>query len=196
MKDVWNNTDLIKTLKNGGIVVLPTDTIYGVVGKAEYINTVERIHKVRNDGLEKRCIVLISNINELEKFSINLSKDEKEILKDYWYDGFNSENKNRRPVTVTLPFTTERFTYLHFGKGFLGFRLPQEIGLQNLLKETGPLIAPSANLSGLPPAKNIEEAKNYFGDKVDMYVDGGEIIAKPSKIIKLNKDGSITVIRD
>ncbi len=76
------------------------------------------------------------------------------------------------------------------------FRLPSPKPLRNLLLKTGPLIAPSANPEGLSPSKNIEEAKKYFGDSVDFYVDGGEIEAKASKLIKLNNDGSIIVLRD
>src|SRR5204863_149383 len=69
----------------------------------------------------------------------------------------------------------EKFEYLHRGTNTLALRLPKDESLQNLLKKTGPLIAPSANVEGLPPAKNITDAKKYFGDGVDLYIDGGEI---------------------
>jgi len=61
---------------------------------------------------------------------------------------------------------------------------------------TGPLIAPSANPEGLPPARNLEEAKGYFGDSVDMYMDGGEINGKASRLVKLRKDGSVVILRE
>lgn len=196
MGNVWNNTDLIKTLKNGGIVVMPTDTIYGVVGSAENKSTVERIYKVRNRPLEKRCIVLIGDLDELKKLDIVLNEEEKETLKEYWLNDFDLEIKKIRPTSVELRFTNKNFTYLHLDNGFLAFRLPQSLELRNLLKQTGPLIAPSANLSGLPPAKTIQEAKSYFADGVDLYVDGGYIEGNASKIIRLNQDGSIVVIRE
>lgn len=60
----------------------------------------------------------------------------------------------------------------------------------------GSLIAPSANPEARLPAKNIEEAKKYFGDLVDLYIDGGELKNKPSKLIRLNNNGSIIVLRE
>ena len=62
--------------------------------------------------------------------------------------------------------------------------------------ETGPLIAPSANTEGLSPAENIEQAKKYFGDLVDFYVDGGLITSRASKIVRLHTDGSVSILRE
>ena len=64
-----------------------------------------------------------------------------------------------------------------------------------MLLKTGPLIAPSANPEDLPPAQNILQAKKYFGDSVNVYVDGGEIMGKASRIIKLHKDGTTNILR-
>jgi len=74
--------------------------------------------------------------------------------------------------------------------------MPAPKSLRNLLFKTGPLIAPSANTEALPPSRNIAEAKKYFGNKVDLYIDGGEIVGQPSQIIRLNTDGTIVVLRE
>ena len=66
--------------------------------------------------------------------------------------------------------------------------------IQKILKETGPLIAPSANPEGLPPATTIAEAKKYFGDKVNFYL-AGRTKTKPSTLVKIDKNGRIEVIR-
>ena len=58
----------------------------------------------------------------------------------------------------------------------------------DLLKETGPLVAPSANPEGEIPAKNIEEARKYFGNKVDFYIDEGKIISEPSTLVRIDED--------
>jgi L-threonylcarbamoyladenylate synthase len=63
------------------------------------------------------------------------------------------------------------------------------VSLGRLLKKTGPLVAPSANPQGLPPASNVKEAKIYFGERVDFYVPGGSPAAKSSKIIKITEKG-------
>ncbi|OGI67814.1 threonylcarbamoyl-AMP synthase [Candidatus Nomurabacteria bacterium RIFCSPHIGHO2_01_FULL_42_15] len=181
---MWNDENLTKVLKEGGIAVMPTDTLYGIVGSALNISVVNRIYEARKRAPNKPCIILIGEIGELEKFSITLSKEQKNIIKEF-----------KEPVSFILDCLDEKFSYLHRGTKTLAFRLPAQAGLQELLKETGPLVAPSANLEGLSPAQNIAEAKKYFGDKVDLYVDGGEIQGKASRIIKLNKDGSVEILR-
>lgn len=184
--NIWNEKNLIKVLSKNGVVVMPTDTIYGIVGKALEKSTVERIYNIKKRTPDKPCIILISDIKDLEKFSIILSEKQKEKLKEYWTG----------PVSVILECEKDSLEYLHRSTKTLSFRLPSLSSLQNLLAKTGPLIAPSANPEALPPSKNIEEAKKYFGDLVDLYVDGGELIGKPSKLIKLNNDGSISVLRE
>lgn len=182
-----NTENLIKILSEKGVVVMPTDTLYGIVGRAEDREVVERIYKIRKRSPEKPCIILISDISELEKFSVFISDEQKKLLENYWKSA---------SVSVILDCTDEKFSYLHRGTQTLAFRLPKTLDLQNLLKETGPLIAPSANPEGLLPAQNIDEAKKYFGDSVDLYIDGGTLIGKASKVIKLPKDGGVLVVRD
>lgn len=184
-ENVWNNENLIKILKEGGVVVMPTDTLYGLVGKAENEAVVNRIYKIRKRNPKKPCIILIGDISELKKFSIILSKEQELVLNKNWPG----------PVSVVLDCFDDSLSYLHRGAKTLAFRLPASEELRNLLIKTGPLIAPSANTEELPPAKNISEAKKYFGDSVDLYVDGGSIISKASKIIKLYKDGTVDILR-
>lgn len=185
----WNDANLIKVLQDGGVAVMPTDTIYGLVGRAENSDTVNRIYNLKKRTPKKPCIILIGDINEIEKFSVNLSKEQKNKLKEYWQIG-------SVPVSIILDCLDENFSYLHRGTKTLAFRLPSPQSLRDLLLSIGPLIVPSANPEGLPPAQNISEAKKYFGDAVDFYLDGGEIFSKASKLIKLHKDGSITIIRE
>ncbi len=184
---IWNNENLIKILKEGGVAVMPTDTLYGIVGRAEDEGVVERIYKIRKRSPEKPCIILIGDITDLEKFSVYITDEQKKLLQEYWSSG---------AVSIILDCNDEKFSYLHRRTNTLAFRLPMQAGLRSLLKQTGPLIAPSANPEGLPPAQNIDEAKNYFGDSVDLYVDGGVLSGKASKIIKIQKDGIISVIRE
>jgi L-threonylcarbamoyladenylate synthase len=182
---LWKNTDLVKTLKGGGVVVMPTDTLYGILGLALSEPTVERIYKLRKRSPDKPCIILIGDISEFENFSVKLTKEQKVEMLKYWPG----------PVSIVLDCADKKFAYLHRGTKTLAFRIPAILGLRELLLETGPLIAPSANTEGLPPSENVEEAKMYFGDKVDLYIDGGVVQGKASKVIRLNADGSGTVIR-
>lgn len=182
--NMWGDPNLPKILSRNGIAVMPTDTIYGVVGKAEESPVVERIYALRKRDPAKPCIILIGDIGELEKFSILLSPLARTVLASA-----------KEPISFVLDCAEEKFAYLHRGTKTLAFRVPKNKDLQNLLKQTGPLIAPSANTEALPPSQTIAEAKKYFGSEVDLYIDGGEMKAKASKVIKLHKDGTIDVLR-
>jgi len=169
------NKNNINTLKNGGIGVIPTDTLYGLVGQALNVKTVERIYQVRKRKPTKPFIVLISKITDLEKFAIKLDKKTEEILNNIWPG----------QVSVILPCQNKALKYLHRGLNSIAFRLPAKKDLINLIKETGPLVAPSANSEDQAPALTIDEAKKYFGHKIDFYQDVGRLESAPSTLIKL-----------
>ena len=71
MTNVWTNQKLIEVLQKGGVVVMPTDTIYGIVGQALNKETVEQIYDLKHRAPLKPCIVLVSDISDLNKFSVN-----------------------------------------------------------------------------------------------------------------------------
>lgn len=176
---------LITILKKGGIGVLPTDTIYGLVGQALLKKTVEKIYKLRKRNPKKSFIILISSIKDLNLFKIKINKKTEEILKKIWPG----------KVSVILKSPSKKFFYLHRGAKTLAFRLPKKSNLLKLLKKTGPLVAPSANLEGLKPAETIKEAKKYFGDKVDFYINEGRTKSLPSTLIAIKK-GKIIIKRE
>lgn len=178
---------LEEALKQGQIAVIPTDTIYGVVGSALIPDTVEKIYHLRKRKLDKPFIILISDLNDLNHFNVKLTDQAKEILQKVWPG----------PVSVILNLfqdPEQKLEYLHRGTNSLAFRMPKDEKLLDLVKETGPLVAPSANPEGEKPAETIEEAKDYFGNQVDFYLDGGQIQGKSSKLVKI-EDGQIVVLR-
>lgn len=180
-------------LLSGQVGVIPTDTIYGLVGSALSQDTVERIYKLRKRTPTKPMIILISDLSDLAKFSLQPRRLTLEILKKIWPN----------PVSVILSCDNPNFEYLHRGSKTLAFRMPNDAKLLELLKQTGPLVAPSVNFEGETPAATIQEAKNYFGDEVDFYceatrspyIDGGKLESEPSTLIKLTGD-KIEIMRE
>lgn len=168
----------VRKLKDSGIGIIPTDTIYGIVGCALDKPAVRKIYELKNRAPSKPFIVLISSPDDLELFNINVTPTVIESLDKHWPG----------PVSIILECPDPDLDYLHRGTNTLAFRLPNNIELTNLIKQTGPLVAPSANPEGLPSANNISEAKAYFGDQIDFYVEG-KVNSKPSKIIKITKSG-------
>ncbi|MDD2822749.1 MAG: L-threonylcarbamoyladenylate synthase [Candidatus Daviesbacteria bacterium] len=176
--------EIIDTLKNGGVGVIPTDTQYGIVGLALNKNTVEKIYTLRKRSPDKPFIILISSIDELKLFGIDIDDKTSNFLQKIWPN----------PVSVILPNSSNDFAYLHRGTNSLAFRIPDNTELLQILKETGPLIAPSANIEGFPYSKTIAEAKEYFNDSVDFYEDQGSLESNPSTLIKISEEG-IEILR-
>jgi len=171
-------------LGKGSIAVIPTDTLYGITGQALNKKIVERIYKIRKRASNKPFIVLINSFADLAKLGIEIGAEQKEFLKKVWPG----------PVSVILPCSGRNLKYLHRGTKTLAVRMPANYGLRLLIKKTGPLVAPSANTEGKPPAKNTQEAYKYFGQKVDVYLNAGKIISKPSTLVSL-ESGKFKILR-
>ena len=177
------NDHLVELLHDANVAVIPTDTIYGIVAKAEKQQAVEDVYKIRGRNPSKPCIILISEITDVAIFGID-PQPYLQTLNMYWPG----------PVSIVLPCKYLEFAYLHRGTNSLAFRLPDVEWLRDLLQNTGPLIAPSANIQGNPTAATIAEAKHQFGDKVGYYLDNGEMHGKPSMVISL-LNGKEEIIR-
>jgi len=176
---------IAEILNKGGIGILPTDTIYGVAGRALSEKAVLMIYKLRKRNPKKPMIILISSLNDLSLFNIKLNDETGKILLKFWPG----------KVSVVLPCRGKRFLYLHRGTETLAFRLPKSKWLRKLLIETGPLVAPSANPEGFMPAKTVKEARKYFGDRADFYLNKGKLASKPSTLISL-KNGKVKLLRE
>jgi L-threonylcarbamoyladenylate synthase len=76
----------------------------------------------------------------------------------------------------------------------LAVRVPDNFELRNLIKKTGPIVSTSANLRGQEPAKTVKEARKYFGDRLDFYVDAGHLDSQPSTLVKI-ENNKLKVVR-
>lgn len=124
-----NNIEIhsaIKILKAGGVGVLATDTIYGLVGSALSSEAVDRIYKLKHRNRAKPFIVLVSCIEDLEKFGVVVTAKLVEKLKQYWPG----------PYSILLPVTDDQFAYIHRGTNRIAFRVPDKKDLLKLLKQT------------------------------------------------------------
>ena len=179
MQNDWEKAE--KFLKNDGVVVLPTDTLYGIVASINSKKAINKIYTIKNRNRMSPFIVLISSMKDLEIFGIKKGDFSKVFLPR---------------VSMLLSCKSSKFKYIHKGTGEIAFRIISKLNknLFNLLKKVGPVVAPSANPESLKPAETIKEAKEYFGDKVDCYVNGGRKIGEPSTLIRI-KDSKIEILR-
>lgn len=184
MSKEWKNIENI--LQSGGVAVIPTDTIYGMVARAFDKRAVDRVYRVRGRDEKKPCIILVSSFADLNTLGIKINKEQNNFLEKNWPG----------KVSVVLPCNLKKFEYLHRGTHTLAVRMVggRNKHLLNLIKKVGPIIAPSANPQGLPPARNRREARKYFGDNVDSYICYGLRVGSPSTLVDMN-NSEIKILR-
>lgn len=175
------DSELISMIISGAVGVMPTDTIYGLIASARDAIAAKKILKVKGRK-NKPGTLIASSINQLEELGIKHRY--LKAVEQFWPG----------PVSVILPVPAT-LDYLHYGLMTLPVRVTSDKKLVNLLDKTGPIITTSANLPDQKPAENIDEAKEYFGNKVDFYVDGAQLSSGPPSTIIRIIDDAIEIVR-
>ncbi len=165
-----------RVLEEGGLLVSPTDTIYGILADALNFSAVKKLYRLRRPS-RKPFIVLIPDLSWIGKLGLEGSYEAIRLL-------------TAGPITLVLRKKTGLFH--HLGRDTVAVRYPRRGFIFKLLRDFGkPVVAPSANPEGEPPVTNVKEAMEFFGDRIQLYVDGGRIYGKPSALITLSGDRRI-----
>jgi L-threonylcarbamoyladenylate synthase len=180
--DSLHDPRLSDVLNNGAVGVLPTDTLYGLVCLASNRTAVQRLYAIKCRE-QKPGTVIAASVEQL--VGLGIPKRYLTVVKQYW----------PHPISIVVP-TAPALAYLDLGKMSLAVRIPEAIEITTLLQRVGPLLTSSANMPSEPPATSMEEARSYFGEKVDFYVDGGDLSSRePSTIIRV-VDDAVEVLRE
>jgi L-threonylcarbamoyladenylate synthase len=173
---------IAQKLLSGAVIVLPTDTVYGLVCSAHIPEAVSRMYEIKKrDG--KPGTIIAGSVEQL--ITLGFAGRDVERAAQFWPDA----------VSVVM-LAGEKLSYLHMGLDSLAVRIPKPEWLRELLIQTGPLATTSANFPGDPTVTHVEQAKELFGEQVDLYVDGGDLSgAQPSSIIRLVSDGTYEKLR-
>lgn len=167
---------ILEFIRQGRIVVLPTDTVYGLTCDAMNKKAVEKIVKIKGRAEKKPLSKFIKSINEAKKFA-KINKNQEIFLKKVW------------PGKTTVVFKKKKGKKIYeVGKRTIGLRIPDYKLIKILLEKINrPLIGTSANISGKPASTKIKEVINQFKGKKyqpDLVIDAGNLPKnKPSKVI-------------
>lgn len=173
-------SEAIGLLKNGKVGVMPTDTVYGLVARAEDIDATTLLYKLKHRE-HKPGTLIAANVTQL--LSLGVAKQDIGKVDRWW------------PGALSAVLVIHGRDYLHQGLGDLAMRVVADATVRDVLEQTGPLITSSANQPHKPGATTLVEAIEYFGDAVDFYVDGGDLSGKaPSTIVRPIGEG-IEILR-
>lgn len=173
-------------LKQGGLVIFPTETVYGIGANGLDERAVLKIYEAKGRKSDNPLILHISNLDMLKDIVTEISPIEKELMTKFWPG----------PLTIILPKKDNVPNIVSAGLKTVGVRFPKNPIANTLIELTGvPIAAPSANISGRPSGTNISDIKDEFENKVDYIIDGGDSQVGLESTVVIVKDETIHILR-
>lgn len=177
---------VIDTLKSGGLVIFPTETVYGIGADATNSKAVDDIFIAKGRANDNPLIVHLANKNNIEKYAYISNEIEQKLIDSFMPGPFTIilKKKDIIPNNVSAGLCT------------VGIRIPSNKIANTILTYSSiPIAAPSANVSGKPSGTDIDDIKDEFNNKVDYIIDGGNTdIGLESTVVKVI-DGIPTILR-
>ncbi|WP_211195140.1 L-threonylcarbamoyladenylate synthase [Streptococcus suis] len=167
---------LRKILENGGAVVLPTETVYGLFAQALNEDAVNRVYQLKQRPRDKAMNLNVSNLNDIYFFSQNTP-----FFLEKLYNRFMPG-----PLTIILKANDNVPFWVNSGLDTVGFRLPNHEQTLRLISETGPLIGPSANISGNESGKKFSDIQVQFSVDLPGIEDDQALTGIDSTILDLS----------
>ena len=190
--DLKQNKDLNKieeaamSIKEGNIVLFPTETVYGIGANALDENAVNKIFQAKGRASDNPLIVHISNIDMLDNLAKEVGEIEQKLMDNFWPGPLTIifDRKERIPNIVTAGLDT------------VGIRMPSNEIARKLIEFAGlPIAAPSANISGKPSGTKIEDIIDELDGKVDYILDSGMVdIGVESTVVRVI-DNEVHILR-
>src|SRR5574344_358036 len=187
-EDIKNAVDC---MRKGGVILYPTDTVWGIGCDATNSEAVAKVYKIKQRDDSKALICLVDSENRLQKYFRNIPNVAWELLE--------SVAEGAKPTTVILDDATNVANHLVAEDGSLAVRITKEEFSHSLCyRFQKPVVSTSANISGQPAAQNYSDIDPLLLESVDYVCSSRRQEHKPhtpSSIIKLDKNGQVTIIR-
>lgn len=178
---------------NGGLVVIPTDTVYGVACDPRNAKAIARIYEAKHRPRFKALQVLLASVDQLDELGLDLPAPLNRLAAQFLPGAFSPIAGAREDCDLA--------TVNRARQGFAtqGIRIPNSAVTLRILRQIGPLAASSANRSGEESAQTVEEAQASLGDAVDLYLNGGPTQGHVASTVvaanPLSRDG-IDILRE
>jgi tRNA threonylcarbamoyl adenosine modification protein (Sua5/YciO/YrdC/YwlC family) len=186
MTDATTVDEVVRTLEAGGVVVLPTDTVYGLAALPTDAAASARLFQLKGRGDDVPLAVLCASAHQALALVAEPVVPAVVAVADRWWPG---------PLTLVLPRRPGVDLHLGEPQDTVGLRVPDDDLVQAVAARVGPIAATSANRHGQPTAVTAQEATDQLGPGVDLVVDGGRLEGRSSTVI----DATVTpwrVLRD
>jgi len=164
-----------KIVPEGGVIAFRTDTFYGLGADPFNATAVAKIRELKGREENKPILLLLADAAEADRFIADRSKAFEDVARRFWPG----------PLTIVGAAVASLPEEITAGTGTVGVRVPADAGVRELVRICGgALTATSANPSGREPARSAKEVFDYFDDRLDLVIDGGEVTAtEPSTVL-------------
>lgn len=152
-----------RSVRGGSLVVLPTDTVYGLGCDAFSAAAVRGLLAAKNRGPDMPVPVLVGSWSTIDGLVLSVPRTARDLIEAFWPGG----------LSLVLPHAPSLAWDLGATKGTVMLRMPLHPVALDLLRDVGPMAVSSANVSGSPPATTAAEAQAQLGESVQVYLDGG-----------------------
>ena len=176
----------VAALKRGEVIVYPTETLYGLGADALDVAAVEKVFRLKGRNPDNPIPVLVADREMLKALVAEVPALAEKLIASFWPG----------PLTLVLPARKAVSRSLLNSSGGIGVRISSEPVATGLVRALGrPLTATSANPSGLPPARTVQQAKNYFAGAIDLFIDAGKLISRTGSTVVEIRANAINIIR-
>ena len=172
--DVDGRALAVATLRSGGVVALPTDTVYGIAVAMDTPNGIERLFEVKRRPLDKGIVLLLDDAAQAGSIGV-MGPAATALAAALWPGGMTLVVPQRPDVAIPEVLTG--------GAPTIGLRVPDHATPRTLAQGVGPLPTTSANVSGLPDARDAAEILGQLGDGIDLILDGGPAHGGPASTV-------------
>ena len=152
-----------RELRDGHLLVVPTDTVYGIGADAANPEAVAAVLAAKGRGRQMPPPVLVASVDAIDALCVDVPEAARALARAFWPGGLTLILRARPDLGWDLGETG----------GTIGVRMPNQDALLTLLRDFGPMAVTSANLTGHPSATSVQQAIGYFGTSVAAYLDGG-----------------------
>jgi L-threonylcarbamoyladenylate synthase len=164
----------IEALRDGGIVAIPTDTVYGIAVALDTPGGIERLFQVKRRPLDKGIVLLLGDADQAGQLGV-LGEAAAALVAACWPGGLTVIVPQRADVRLPDALAAQGST--------IGLRVPAHDAPRAIARELGPLPVTSANISGQPEGRDAAEIDALFGDAIELVLDGGPAHGGPASTV-------------
>ena len=165
---------VIECLSEGGVVLIPTDTVYGLAAVPHITMAVNKLYELKG---RPRCLnlpIMVSSIDDLDVMGVDVNDCVSKLILSSFVPG---------PLTIAMGFRSYPLVPWLEGREEIAVRIPNDARLLSILRETGPLLVTSANRHGMPTPENLFSILAQLNGKPDKIIDGGYLKTIPSTLV-------------